>query len=116
MLMTVEQGKPLAESRAEIAYAASFFEWFGEEGKRAYGGVIRSPWPGKRITVLRQPAGVCATITPSNFPVAMIFRKGAAALAAGCTMVIKPSELTPFSSRWRCWQSGRAYPMTCCRC
>ena len=98
VLMTVEQGKPLAESRAEIAYAASFFEWFGEEGKRAYGEVIPSPWPDKRITVLRQPVGVCAAITPWNFPAAMIARKAAAALAAGCTMVIKPSELTPFSA------------------
>jgi len=98
VLMTVEQGKPLAESRAEIAYAGSFFEWFGEEGKRAYGEVIPSPWPDKRITVLRQPVGVCAAITPWNFPAAMIARKAAAALAAGCTIVIKPSELTPLSA------------------
>ncbi len=98
VLMTVEQGKPLAESRGEIAYAAAFFEWFGEEAKRAYGEVIPSPWADKRIVVLRQPVGVCAAITPWNFPAAMIARKVAAALAAGCTMVIRPSDLTPFSA------------------
>jgi succinate-semialdehyde dehydrogenase/glutarate-semialdehyde dehydrogenase len=98
VLMTLEQGKPLAESRAEIAYAAAFLEWFGEEAKRAYGDVIPGPARDKRILVLKQPIGVTAAITPWNFPSAMIARKVAPALAAGCTMVIKPSELTPFSA------------------
>ena len=107
-LMTIEQGKPLTESRGEIAYAASFFEWFSEEGKRAYGDIIPSPWPNKRIMVLRQPVGVCAAITPWNFPSAMIARKVAPALAAGCTMVIKPSELTPYSALALCELAQRA--------
>ncbi|MFY9327850.1 MAG: NAD-dependent succinate-semialdehyde dehydrogenase [Georgfuchsia sp.] len=107
-LMTVEQGKPLTESRGEIAYAASFLEWFGEEAKRAYGEIIPSPWPGKRLMVLRQPVGVCAAITPWNFPSAMIARKVAPALAAGCTMVIKPSELTPYSALAMCELAQRA--------
>ena len=98
VLMTLEQGKPLLESRGEIAYAASFLEWFAEEGKRAYGDVIPSHGRDKRIVVLKQPIGVTAAITPWNFPAAMIARKVAPALAAGCTMVIKPSELTPFSA------------------
>jgi len=97
-LMTVEQGKPLVESRGEIAYAASFIEWFGEEGKRIYGDTIPSHGRDKRIVVIKQPIGVTAAITPWNFPAAMITRKVAPALAAGCTMVIKPSELTPFSA------------------
>ena len=108
LLMTVEQGKPLPESRGEIAYAASFLEWFGEEAKRAYGDIIPSPWPGKRIMVLRQPVGVCVAITPWNFPAAMIARKVAPALAAGCTMVIKPSELTPYSALAMCELAQRA--------
>jgi succinate-semialdehyde dehydrogenase / glutarate-semialdehyde dehydrogenase len=98
VLMTLEQGKPLAESRTEIAYAASFLEWFAEEGKRAYGDVIPAHGRDKRIVVLKQPIGVTAAITPWNFPAAMIARKVAPALAAGCSMVIKPSELTPFSA------------------
>ena len=97
-LMTAEQGKPLAESRGEIAYAASFIEWFAEEGKRLYGDTIPSHGADKRIIVLKEPIGVCAAITPWNFPAAMITRKAGPALAAGCTMVIKPSELTPFSA------------------
>ncbi len=97
-LMTIEQGKPLAESRGEIAYAASFIEWFGEEGKRIYGDTIPGHTRDKRIVVLKQPIGVTAAITPWNFPAAMIARKVAPALAAGCTMVIKPSELTPYSA------------------
>ncbi|HWK62042.1 MAG TPA: NAD-dependent succinate-semialdehyde dehydrogenase [Eoetvoesiella sp.] len=97
-LMTLEQGKPLAESRGEIAYAASFIEWFAEEGKRAYGEVIPSPFPDKRLLAVRQPVGVCAAITPWNFPAAMITRKAGPALAAGCTMVVKPAELTPLSA------------------
>lgn len=108
VLMTVEQGKPLAESRGEIAYAASFLEWFGEEAKRAYGDIIPSPWPDKRIMVLRQPIGVSVAITPWNFPAAMIARKIAPALAAGCTMVIKPSELTPYSALAMCELALRA--------
>jgi succinate-semialdehyde dehydrogenase / glutarate-semialdehyde dehydrogenase len=98
VLMTAEQGKPLAESRGEIAYAASFIEWFAEEGKRLYGDVIPSHQPDKRILVLRQPVGVVAAITPWNFPAAMITRKAAPALAAGCTFVCKPAVQTPLSA------------------
>lgn len=108
VLMTVEQGKPLFESRGEIAYAASFIEWFGEEGKRAYGDVIPAHGRDKRIVVLKQPVGVTAAITPWNFPAAMIARKVAPALAAGCTMVIKPSELTPYSAFAMCVLAERA--------
>ena len=97
-LMTSEQGKPLAEARGEIAYAASFLEWFAEEGKRVYGDVIPTPWPDRRILALKEPVGVCAAITPWNFPAAMIARKAGAALAAGCTMVVKPAPQTPFSA------------------
>jgi succinate-semialdehyde dehydrogenase/glutarate-semialdehyde dehydrogenase len=97
-LMTIEQGKPLAESRGEIAYAASFIEWFGEEGKRVYGDTIPSHGRDKRIVVIKQPIGVTAAITPWNFPAAMITRKVGPALAAGCTMVVKPAELTPYSA------------------
>ncbi len=98
VLMTAEQGKPLAESRAEIAYAASFIEWFAEEAKRLYGDVIPGHQPDKRILVLRQPVGVVAAITPWNFPAAMITRKAGPALAAGCTMVCKPATQTPYSA------------------
>nr|WP_240950689.1 NADP-dependent succinate-semialdehyde dehydrogenase [Collimonas pratensis] len=98
LIMTTEQGKPLAESRGEIAYAASFIEWFAEEGKRAGGDTIPSPTPGTRIVVMKEPIGVCAAITPWNFPAAMITRKAGPALAAGCTMVLKPAESTPFSA------------------
>jgi len=108
VLMTLEQGKPLGESRSEIGYAAAFLEWFAEEGKRAYGDVIPSHGPDKRIVVLKQPIGVTAAITPWNFPAAMIARKVAPALAAGCTMVIKPSELTPFSALAMCVLAERA--------
>ncbi|MFC4623603.1 NADP-dependent succinate-semialdehyde dehydrogenase [Comamonas nitrativorans] len=97
-LMTMEQGKPLAEARNEILYAASFMEWFAEEGKRVYGDVIPSPQADKRLLVLKQPVGVAAAITPWNFPSAMITRKAAPALAAGCTMVLKPAPQTPFSA------------------
>ncbi|MEO6918055.1 MAG: NADP-dependent succinate-semialdehyde dehydrogenase [Collimonas sp.] len=98
LIMTVEQGKPLAESKGEITYAASFIEWFAEEGKRAGGDTIPSPTPGTRIVVVKEPIGVCAAITPWNFPAAMITRKAGPALAAGCTMVLKPAESTPFSA------------------
>src|SRR5262249_29943142 len=98
VLMTLEQGKPLHESRAEIAYGASFLEWFGEEAKRVYGDTIPTPLPDRRILVLKQPVGVAAGITPWNFPSAMITRKAAPALAAGCTMAIKPAEQTPLSA------------------
>jgi succinate-semialdehyde dehydrogenase / glutarate-semialdehyde dehydrogenase len=108
VLMTLEQGKPLAESRGEIAYAASFMEWFAEEGKRAYGDVIPAHGRDKRIVVIKQPIGVSAAITPWNFPAAMIARKVAPALAAGCTMVIKPSELTPYSALAMCVLAERA--------
>ncbi len=97
-LMTAEQGKPLAEAEGEVAYAASFLEWFGEEAKRAYGGIIPGPQADKRLFVLRQAVGVVGAITPWNFPAAMITRKVGPALAAGCTVVLKPSELTPFSA------------------
>jgi succinate-semialdehyde dehydrogenase/glutarate-semialdehyde dehydrogenase len=98
VIMTAEQGKPLAESKGEIAYAASFIEWFAEEGKRVYGDVIPGHQADKRILVLRQPIGVVAAITPWNFPAAMITRKCGPALAAGCTFVVKPAPQTPFSA------------------
>jgi succinate-semialdehyde dehydrogenase / glutarate-semialdehyde dehydrogenase len=98
VLMTAEQGKPLAESKGEIAYAASFIEWFAEEGKRLYGDVIPGHQADKRILVLRQPVGVVAAITPWNFPAAMITRKAGPALAAGCTLVCKPATQTPYSA------------------
>jgi len=94
-LMTLEQGKPLAEARGEVSYGASFVEWFAEEAKRVYGDVIPSPLADRRYLVIRQPVGVVAAITPWNFPVAMITRKCAPAMAAGCPVVVKPSELTP---------------------
>jgi succinate-semialdehyde dehydrogenase/glutarate-semialdehyde dehydrogenase len=98
VLMTAEQGKPLAEARGEIAYAASFIEWFAEEGKRIYGDVIPPHQGDKRILVLKEPIGVCAAITPWNFPAAMITRKAGPALAAGCTLVVKPASATPYSA------------------
>ncbi|WP_435978799.1 NAD-dependent succinate-semialdehyde dehydrogenase [Psychrobacter sp. DM4] len=98
ILMTAEQGKPLTESRGEISYANSFIRWFGEEGKRVYGDVIPATKSQLRYVVLKQPIGVCAAITPWNFPAAMITRKAAPALAAGCTMIIKPATETPFSA------------------
>ncbi|WP_042419807.1 NAD-dependent succinate-semialdehyde dehydrogenase [Comamonas aquatica] len=97
-LMTIEQGKPLAESRGEIGYAASFIEWFAEEGKRIDGEILQAPKAGQQLLVTRQPIGVCAAITPWNFPAAMITRKAGPALAAGCTMVLKPAENTPYSA------------------
>jgi succinate-semialdehyde dehydrogenase/glutarate-semialdehyde dehydrogenase len=97
-LMVLEQGKPLAEARVEVAYAASFYEWFGEEAKRVYGDTIPQPTADRRIVVLKQPVGVTAGITPWNFPAAMPARKSAPALAAGCTMVLKPAEQTPLSA------------------
>ena len=107
-IMTAEQGKPLTESRGEIAYAASFLEWFGEEGKRIYGDTIPSHAPDKRIVVIMQPIGVTVAITPWNFPAAMITRKAAPALAAGCPMVIKPAPDTPFSAFALCELAERA--------
>ncbi len=98
MLMTAEQGKPLAESRWEIAFAASFIEWFSEEAKRIYGDTIPGHATDKRIVVVKEPVGVCAAITPWNFPAAMITRKAGPALAAGCTMVVKPATATPYSA------------------
>ena len=98
VIMTAEQGKPLAESKGEIAYAASFIEWFAEEGKRIYGDTIPGHAADKRIVVIKEPIGVCAAITPWNFPAAMITRKAGPALAAGCTMVVKPATATPFSA------------------
>jgi succinate-semialdehyde dehydrogenase/glutarate-semialdehyde dehydrogenase len=97
-IMTAEQGKPLAEAKGEVAYAASFIEWFAEEAKRVYGDTIPSPTTDKRLVVIKEPIGVCAAITPWNFPAAMITRKAGPALAAGCTMVAKPAESTPYSA------------------
>jgi succinate-semialdehyde dehydrogenase/glutarate-semialdehyde dehydrogenase len=97
-LMTAEQGKPLAESRGEIAYAASFIEWFAEEGKRVYGDTIPTFAKDKRVVVVKEPVGVCAAITPWNFPAAMIARKAGPALAVGCTLIVKPAEQTPYSA------------------
>ena len=97
-LMTLEQGKPLAEAKGEIAYAAAYVEWFAEEAKRAYGEVVPSPFKDRQIVVTKEPVGVCAAITPWNFPSAMITRKVAPALAAGCTIVLKPAEQTPLSA------------------
>ena len=97
-LMTAEQGKPLAEAKGEVAYAAGFIEWFAEEAKRVYGDTIPSPWEDRRLVVIKQPIGVCAAITPWNFPAAMITRKLGPALAAGCTLIAKPAQSTPFSA------------------
>ena len=97
-LMTLEQGKPLAESRGEVLYAAGFIGWFAEEARRVYGSTIPSPWNDRRIVVVKEPIGVCAAITPWNFPAAMITRKLGPALAAGCPIVVKPAEATPFSA------------------
>ncbi|KQW90045.1 NAD-dependent succinate-semialdehyde dehydrogenase [Massilia sp. Root418] len=98
LLMTTEQGKPLAESKGEVIFGASFIEWFAEEGKRVAGDTLASPWPDRRLVVTKEPIGVCAAITPWNFPAAMITRKAGPALAAGCPMVLKPAEATPFSA------------------
>ncbi len=98
LIMTTEQGKPLAEAKGEVAYAASYIEWFAEEAKRAYGDIIPSHRRDTRILILKEPIGVVATITPWNFPAAMLARKVAPALAAGCTVVSKPAELTPYSA------------------
>ena len=97
-LMTLEQGKPLAEAAGEVVYGASFVEWFAEEAKRVEGSILSTTWSDKRLMVLKQPIGVCVAITPWNFPIAMITRKIAPAMAAGCTIVIKPAELTPLSA------------------
>src|SRR6202521_1510536 len=97
-IMTAEQGKPLAESEGEISYAASFIEWFAEEGKRVYGDTLPSPWSDRRLVVVKEPVGVCCAITPWNFPAAMITRKAGPALGLGCTLVEMPAELTPFSA------------------
>ena len=97
-LIVLEEGKPFAEAKGEVAYAASFVEWFAEEAKRVKGDVMASPEPGRRIIVLKEPVGVCAAITPWNFPAAMITRKAAPALAAGCTMVVKPASQTPLTA------------------
>ena len=98
LILTVEQGKPITEAKAEIKYAASFVKWFAEEGRRISGYDIASPEVSRRIMVMKEPVGVCAAITPWNFPAAMITRKCAPALAAGCTVVVKPSELTPYTA------------------
>ncbi|NSX19217.1 NAD-dependent succinate-semialdehyde dehydrogenase [Pseudomonas putida] len=107
-IMTAEQGKPLAESRGEIAFAAAYVEFYSEEGKRIYGDVIPSPNADRRLLVTKEPIGVCAAITPWNFPAAMITRKAAPALAAGCTLVLKPASQTPFSALALCVLAERA--------
>ncbi|GMU72814.1 MAG: NAD-dependent succinate-semialdehyde dehydrogenase [Betaproteobacteria bacterium PRO3] len=98
LLLTTEQGKPLAESKGEVGIAAAYVEWFSEEARRVYGEVIPTAWPDRRLVVIKQPVGVCAAITPWNFPCSMVARKVAPALAAGCTVVIKPAEATPYSA------------------
>ncbi|GAB2180442.1 NADP-dependent succinate-semialdehyde dehydrogenase [Denitratisoma sp. agr-D3] len=98
LIMTLEQGKPLAEAKGEVLYGAAYFEWFAEEAKRIYGETIPSPFADRKLIVQREPVGVCAAITPWNFPCAMITRKAGPALAAGCTMVLKPAEQTPLSA------------------
>ncbi len=98
LIMTTEQGKPLSESRGEIAYAASYVQWFAEEARRTYGSIVPSPWADKQILVTKEPVGVCAAITPWNFPAAMITRKVAPALAAGCTIIVKPAQQTPLTA------------------
>ncbi|MBE9553326.1 MAG: aldehyde dehydrogenase family protein, partial [Proteobacteria bacterium] len=98
LLMTSEQGKPLPEAKGEVAYAASFLEWFAEEGRRAYGEVIPPHMADRRVVVIKEPIGVCAAITPWNFPAAMITRKAGPAMAAGCPMVVKPASATPYSA------------------
>ncbi|MEF1193455.1 aldehyde dehydrogenase family protein, partial [Vibrio parahaemolyticus] len=97
-LMTLEQGKPLAEAQGEVLYGASFIEWFAEEAKRTYGETIPAPSADKRLVTIKQPIGVACAITPWNFPIAMITRKAGPALAAGCSFVVKPSESTPLSA------------------
>lgn len=108
LILTTEQGKPLAEAKGEIAYAASFIEWFAEEGKRVAGDTLPTPDANKRIVVVKEPIGVCAAITPWNFPAAMIARKVGAALAAGCPIVVKPAESTPFSALAMAFLAERA--------
>ncbi|HEV6964231.1 NAD-dependent succinate-semialdehyde dehydrogenase [Roseateles sp.] len=98
LIMTREQGKPMPEARGEIAYAASYFNWFAEEARRVYGDIIPSPWGDRQLLAVKEPVGVCAAITPWNFPAAMITRKVAPALAAGCTMIVKPASQTPLSA------------------
>lgn len=98
MILTAEQGKPLAEAKGEIAYGASYIEWFAEEGKRVYGENIPSHMADRRIMITKEPIGVCVAITPWNFPNAMITRKAAPAMAAGCPMIVRPADLTPFSA------------------
>ena len=98
LIMTLEQGKPVPEAKGEIGYAASFIEWFAEEAKRVNGDTLQSPWADRRIVVIKQPIGVCAAVTPWNFPAAMITRKAGPALAAGCPMVLKPALATPYSA------------------
>lgn len=107
-IITLEQGKPLAEARGEVIYAAGFLEWFSEEAKRVYGEVIPSPWPGRRIVTLKQAIGVAALITPWNFPAAMLTRKAGAALAAGCTVLAKPASKTPFTALALAWLGEQA--------
>ena len=108
-IMTAEQGKPLPEAKGEVGYGASFIEWFAEEAKRVYGETIPTTDNNKRFLVLKQAIGVCAAITPWNFPIAMITRKVAPAIAAGCTVVIKPAEQTPLSALAVAEQIGRAH-------
>ncbi|MEO7938299.1 MAG: aldehyde dehydrogenase family protein, partial [Burkholderiaceae bacterium] len=98
LIMTSEQGKPMAEAKGEIVYAASFIEWFADEARRTYGDTIPAPWTDRRILAIKQPVGTTAAITPWNFPTAMLTRKAGPALAAGCSMVVKPATQTPYSA------------------
>lgn len=114
LIMTLEQGKPLPEAQGEIDYAASFLDWFAEEGRRSYGETIPSHLAGKQLLTVREPIGVTAAITPWNFPSAMITRKAGAALAAGCPMIVRPASETPFPpSRSPCWRSAPAFHVEC---
>ncbi|MCB6184649.1 NAD-dependent succinate-semialdehyde dehydrogenase [Leeia sp. TBRC 13508] len=108
LIMTIEQGKPLAESMGEIAFAAAYVDWFAEEGKRVYGDLIPATQRNRQLVVMKEPVGVCAAVTPWNFPAAMITRKAAPALAAGCTIVIKPASQTPFSALALCYLAEQA--------
>lgn len=115
-IMTMEQGKPLAEAAGEVLYGASFIEWFAEEAKRTYGDTIPGPTADKRVVTIKQPIGVAVAITPWNFPIAMITRKAGPALAAGCSFVVKPSDSTPLSALllWN-WLTKRAFQKTRCK-
>ena len=117
IILTSEQGKPLAEAKGEIAYGASYIEWYAEEAKRLYGDTVPAPGADKRILITKEPIGVAAAITPWNFPNAMITRKAAPALAAGApSWCVRPARPRCLRWRWRCWPSAPAFPPACSRC